>query len=401
MDINVFDQLEQIANAFGILYYKYNESNQKKNEEDLKIYRILGIEAQINMPFEEAIELCAEGTLYIVIDQFQRYYVSLAYKKEIIVFGPFVVDQTDAVLASVMEKNQIPMIFQKELQEYYNSLPLVRDLAVLESLVLMNMRYLFGEEKEISRAYIEDFSYEDVLQYDELQLLEENKVSMDTIEYRYKIEDRFMEAISSGDVEKVLEIEKVLTNYRLAPRLASQFRNKQNALIILNTLMRRAVQNADVHPAHIDRISTDFANKIEMAKNEGDLRKISRDMTRKDCLLVQNHSLMGHSKIVRDAMNYIDFNLNEDLSLNAIADKFSVNASYLSKQFKKENEMNLTEYVNRKRIGKSLKYIAATDLSVQNIAELVGIFDENYFSRLFKKYQQMSPSKYRKLMKSK
>ena len=110
---------------------------------------------------------------------------------------------------------------------------------------------------------------------------------------------------------------------------------------------------------------------------------------------------MGHSKIVRDAMNYIDFNLNEDLSLNAIADKFSVNASYLSKQFKKENEMNLTEYVNRKRIGKSLKYIAATDLSVQNIAELVGIFDENYFSRLFKKYQQMSPSKYRKLMKSK
>lgn len=401
MDINVFDQLEQIADAFGILYQKYNENDQLENEKHLKLYRILGIEHRVKNQLKEAVELCDEKTLYIVIDQFQRYYISLLHEKEMIVMGPFVVDQTDTFLSSVMEKNQIPMIFQKELQEYYNSLPLVRDLAVLESLVLMNMRYFLGENMEVSRAYIEDFSYEDVLQYDELQLLEENKESMSTIEYRYKIEDRFMEAISSGDVEKVLEIEKVLNNYRLAPRLASQFRNDQNALIILNTLMRRAVQNADVHPAHIDRISTDFANKIEMAKNEGDLRKISRDMTRKYCLLVQNHSLMGHSKIVRDAMNYIDFNLNEDLSLNAIADKFSVNASYLSKQFKKENEMNLTEYVNRRRIGKSLKYIAATDLSVQNIAELVGIFDENYFSRLFKKYQQMSPSKYRKLMKSK
>ena len=61
-------------------------------------------------------------------------------------------------------------------------------------------------------------------------------------------------------------------------------------------------------------------------------------MIRKYCLLVRNHSLTGHSEMVRDAMNYIDFNLTEDLSLNAIAEKISVNASYLSKQFKKENE---------------------------------------------------------------
>lgn len=182
--------------------------------------------------------------------------------------------------------------------------------------------------------------------------------------------------------------------------MASKFRNEQNSLIVLNTLMRRAVQDADVHPAHIDHLSTDFANKIEMAKNAGDLRKISRDMTRKYCILVQNHSLMGHSKMVRDAMNYIDFNLNEDLSLNAIAEKLVVNASYLSKQFKKENELNLTEYVNRKRMNTSLKYLAATDLPIQNVAELVGIYDENYFSRLFKKYQQITPSKYRSLMKN-
>ncbi|MBS5326366.1 MAG: AraC family transcriptional regulator [Lachnospiraceae bacterium] len=47
-----------------------------------------------------------------------------------------------------------------------------------------------------------------------------------------------------------------------------------------------------------------------------------------------------------------------------------------------------------------MKYLAATDLPIQNIAELVGIYDENYFSRLFKKYQQMTPSKYRSLMKN-
>lgn len=400
MEMDAFQQFKQTVQAFGLPYHKYQAQETVENEAGQRLYRILGIEPEAGKMAAEIAELCTKGTLYIIVDQYQRYEMFFLYGADVVEIGPFIVDTTEEILPGVMEKKQIPMLFQKELREYYNSLPLVKDLSVLESLIMTNMKYLLDENTDIVRAYIEDFGKEDTVPYNELQLLEENKVSMETIETRYKIEDHFMEAIRSGNLEKVLEIEKIFSNYRLTPRVASQFRNGQNMLIVLNTLMRRAVQDADVHPAHIDHLSTDFANKIEMAKNEGELRTISRAMTRKYCMLVQNHSLAGHSKIVRDAMNYIDFNLNEDLSLNVIAEKFAVSASYLSKQFKKENEMNLTEYVNRKRLGASLKYLAATDLPIQNIAELVGIYDENYFSRLFKKYQQMTPSKYRSLMKN-
>jgi len=398
MEIDVFDQLKGTAQAFGLMYHRYDDRTSPENKGDLRIYRILGMDPDFETNITTARELCQDGILYIVIDRYQLYRMSFKYEKSIVVLGPFVTDVTEDILPGVMEKNGISVIFQKELQEYYNGLPLVKDLAVLESIVMMHMRYLFDQGFGISRSYIENFTYK-VTRYDELQLLEENRISMEAIEYRYKIEDRFMAAVSSGDMEKVLEVEKELSNHRLAPRVASQFRNNQNALIILNTLMRRAVQNADVHPAHIDSLSTDFANKIETVKSNGDLKNISREMIRKYCLLVRNHSLTGHSEMVRDAMNYIDFNLTEDLSLNAIAEKISVNASYLSKQFKKENEKTLTDYVNAKRVYTSLKYLAATDLPVQSVAELVGIYDENYFSRLFKKYQQTTPSKYRSLMK--
>lgn len=398
MEIDVLEQLKQTAQAFGTSCHICKDQKSFEEEQDLRIYQILGIEPELEDTMEEIIHLCEPGVLYIVINQFQIYGMAFVLKEGVISIGPFVVDTTEEILPSVMEKNQIPLIFQNELKEYYNSLPLIKETAVLESLVIMNMRYLFADTIDIRRTYIDNFTY-DVKRYNELQLLEENKVSMETIEYRYKIEDRFLEAIGSGDREKVLEIEKMLSNYRMAPRVASQFRNGQNALIILNTLMRRAVQEADVHPAHIDRLSTDFANRIETAKNDEDLRNISRDMIRKYCILAQNYSLIGHSQMVRDAMNYIDFNLNEDLSLNVIAEKLSVNASYLSKQFKKENNKNLTDYVNGKRVSVSLKYLATTDLPIQEVAELVGIYDENYFSRLFKKYQQITPSKYRSLMK--
>ena len=400
MEIDVYEQLSQTAQAFGILYHKYRKDEVFENDAEQKLCKILGIESVLRVTAAEAVELCTEGILYIVVDRYQRYGISFLYHEELIVFGPFVVDVTEEILPGVMEQNQIPMIFQKELQEYYNSLPLVKDLAVLESMIIMNMKYLLGKDTDISRSYTEKFGQEEAAHYNELYLLEEKQVSMETIEYRYKVEERFMEAIRSGNMEKVMEIENIFSNYRMAPRVASELRNGQNMLIILNTLMRRAVQETDVHPAHIDSLSTNFANRIEIAKNTAELMKISRDMIRKYCLLVQNYSLMGHSKMVRDAMNYIDFNLKEELSLNVIAEKISVNASYLSKQFKKENEQNLTEYVNRKRMDASLKYLATTDLPIQNVAELVGIYDENYFSRLFKKYQQVTPSKYRSLMKN-
>lgn len=398
MEINILNQLKQTAQAFGVMYHRYKDQISIEKDGDMRLFHILGIKPDFTKSIENAAELCEEGILYVVIDRYHLYYMSFLYEETIIALGPFVVNEAEEFLPEVMDINQIPVIFQKELQEFYNSLPLVKELTVLESLVMMNMRYLFPEQIDIKRIYVENFTYE-VTTYDELQHLEEHRISMQAIEYRYKIEERFMSAISSGDIEKVMEIEKELSNYRLTPRAAGEFRNKQNFLIILNTLMRRAVQNADVHPAHIDSLSTSFANKIEVAKNETDLRKISREMTRRYCLLVRNYSLIGHSDMVRDVMNYIDFNLTEDLSLNAIADKISVSASYLSKQFKKENEKTLTDYVNGKRMYASLKYLAATDLPIQSVAELVGIYDENYFSRLFKRYQQMTPSKYRSLMK--
>lgn len=81
-----------------------------------------------------------------------------------------------------------------------------------------------------------------------------------------------------------------------------------------------------------------------------------------------------------------------------MAEKLSVNASYLSGQFKRETGETLTNYVNRKRIQKSLFFLATTNLPIQEVAARVGIYDENYFSRIFKKFQLMTPREYRSAM---
>ena len=76
-----------------------------------------------------------------------------------------------------------------------------------------------------------------------------------------------------------------------------------------------------------------------------------------------------------------------------------MSSSYLSAQFKKETGKTLTDYINEKRIHESLVLLAATELPIQEVAERVGIYDENYYARLFKKYQNQTAKQYRNMMK--
>ena len=139
-------------------------------------------------------------------------------------------------------------------------------------------------------------------------------------------------------------------------------------------------------------------HRIEAAHSIYELVALADDMIRKYCLLVKNYSLRGYSEMIRRVINYIDFNLQEDLKLSAIASVLNVNASYLSGQFKKEMGKSLTEYVNEKRISASFPYLATTGIPIAVIAEKVGIYDENYFTKLFKRCQGMTPREYRQLM---
>ena len=57
------------------------------------------------------------------------------------------------------------------------------------------------------------------------------------------------------------------------------------------------------------------------------------------------------------------------------------------------------DYLTELRINKSKELLCSDDLSVQDVAELVGYRDLKYFSRLFKKTTGVSPSDYKKLYK--
>ena len=114
-----------------------------------------------------------------------------------------------------------------------------------------------------------------------------------------------------------------------------------------------------------------------------------------DCLLVKKHSSNNYSLPVQRVITYIDTDLTADLSLKALSDSLNINPSYLSTLFKKEMGMTLTNYVNKKRIEHAVYLLSSTDMQIQNIAQYCGIPDVNYFTKIFKKVMNKTPSEFK------
>ena len=86
----------------------------------------------------------------------------------------------------------------------------------------------------------------------------------------------------------------------------------------------------------------------------------------------------------------------KDITLTELADKYQVSASHLSGLIKSELGLPFSEYLASRRIQKAKELLADETLSIDAIAEMVGYKDYFYFTKVFKKTEGISPSKYRK-----
>ena len=288
----------------------------------------------------------------------------------------------------------------EQLKNYYRSLPVVEEENVLFSIIDTLGSFIFGGDNHFN---VENVSYEipdkrrPVYTSGIFEDVESDNstLSLEIIEQNYQNERRLIEAVSKGKLHKVDMIASSILNQGTEERLADSVRNRKNYLIILNTLLRKAAEFGEVHPLHINRLSSIFAKKIEELCSIDDSLNLQKEMIRKYCLLVKEHSLKKYSHLIGRVITLISFDLTADLSLKHISSLMNVNASYLSATFKKECGETLTEYVNRKRMETAAFILSHSDKQIQVVAEECGILDVNYFIKLFKKQYGMTPTQYR------
>ncbi|WP_256761943.1 helix-turn-helix domain-containing protein [Cohnella sp. WQ 127256] len=107
-----------------------------------------------------------------------------------------------------------------------------------------------------------------------------------------------------------------------------------------------------------------------------------------------------NESIVQKVMKYVHENIEQQhLSRDDIAQYVYLNPDYLTRVFKKETGLSITDFLQQQKIEYAKRLLIQTDLTVNEVAMTVGYSNLSYFSTLFKKIAFMNPADFRKQYK--
>ena len=96
------------------------------------------------------------------------------------------------------------------------------------------------------------------------------------------------------------------------------------------------------------------------------------------------------------ATRYVEENFRDrNLNVNAIADRFGVSASHLSRAFKKEAGIGLLDYLHIIRVREAKVLMGEGCMNIEEIAGAVGCGSRITLARAFKRYEGVAPAVFR------
>lgn len=111
----------------------------------------------------------------------------------------------------------------------------------------------------------------------------------------------------------------------------------------------------------------------------------------------QKRKAASKKQNLQSIKEYLDQHYTEPLSLDQLAGKFYINKFYLTRIFKEQFGVSISRYLLEARITRAKQLLRFTDLTVEAVGAECGMSDANYFSRVFKKLEGISPGEFRKI----
>ena len=95
--------------------------------------------------------------------------------------------------------------------------------------------------------------------------------------------------------------------------------------------------------------------------------------------------------------DFIDQHYHEKITLEELSAQFYINKFYLTRVFKEQYGISINNYIQELRITRAKQLLRFTELSIEEVGRACGIVDGNYFSRVFKKVEDVSPGEFRRM----
>lgn len=160
-----------------------------------------------------------------------------------------------------------------------------------------------------------------------------------------------------------------------------------------------------IHPADPERFATLMSEIYTAARTEDYIRDMwlnEKLNTLLACLMAESwHPAAGQSRPhtarrdVAPIRAFLEEHCAEKLTLESVAERFFLNKHYLARLFKEQYGVSVNGYLTQVRITRAKQMLRFTDQSIAAIGVQCGMEDANYFSRIFKKVEGVTPRQYR------
>ena len=341
-----------------------------------------------------------ENTLLLVEGTFELHFALFRIpdeKNTVFLIGPWTVGpRTQSARKWV--RRYLGEAGEAAVQEYYNGVKILEASDFYGALRVV-VDTMFGCTVPVQelKEFLPFQFHPDTRYFHEPEFQKEIPVTM--LEQRYESENRILDAVARGDEEAAIEAMHQHSRFTYGGRFEGTLYQQKNKMIVLNTLLRKAIEPSKVHPYYIDAISSKYSRIIEEANEVPN--EMMWQMTRDYCAYVRRYSLKEYSPAVQKVMNYVNLNVAEPLTLKGLAAMCFISPSYLSALFKQETGSTLIDYINTQRVNRAAQLLVQNNHTIAAVAEEVGILDVNYFTKIFKKTLGVTPTRYRREHKEK
>lgn len=233
----------------------------------------------------------------------------------------------------------------------------------------------------------------------EWQLQELQKSEEELYHRPMEEEYSFYKAISSGDMDYVRENcrQNAFTNPDGMGILSrSPLTNIRYHFVVTVALITRNCVEAGMELEQAYRLSDFYILKMDSCTSIEAIAELHHsmalDFTGK-MLLLQKNAVISKSIVM--CMDYVYSHIHDRITVNDLADFTGLSPSYLSRLFKKELGIAVSDYIREKKIEKAQNLLKYSDFSFIEIANYLSFSSQSHFIQTFEKLVGITPKKYR------
>ena len=389
-DLNYICQV--ISNLSGIPVRMY------KGKKEILFCSMVSLPVDPMVTYKERIFNIQDNVSYFSTENLNYYGIFRAEDYQIIIGPTRLVSNTLQELHDMAFMADVPA---EKVNEFITGMKAIVGLPLERLLqMLCLLSYLINNEKisidniEIHNDSQEELSKNLVAQQSELPSSEEPVYRKVTNNFSF--ENTMLDIVAKGDIFSLSEWLQNPPAAQSGLLADTPLRHLKNMLIATVTLISRSAIRGGMDPNDAIKMAESYIYKTELLNTAEDIINLQYFAVKSFTERVNNLKFGENpSKLVTDVANYIQHNLSKTITAEDIANALFISRPHLSKKFKQEAGISITEFIRNQKIKEAKRLLKYTDKSLLAISGYLGFSSQSHFTHTFKKVTGLNPKEFR------